>query len=397
MKIGDFSPAKETTMLETLLGAREGLIRGGLCLLPGEGLVRADLEIADGRIAGIRRGGRAAGGGIDASACLVLPGIVDIHGDAFERQIMPRPKTMFPLDVAFLETDRQLAANGITTAYHGITVSWEPGLRSLEQALAIVEALDRLGGQLLCDHRLHIRWETFALDEMDAVQTLFRRQVKPLLAFNDHTTPTLAGSRADIKVKSAAERAMISAELYMELLGKVAERMSEVPAAIATMAAAAQAEGVPMLSHDDRTAEERRSYRALGATIAEFPMTEESLSAGAAAADSIVLGAPNVVRGGSHNGAISAEQAVREEKCDILASDYYYPAPLRAALLLAERHALPLERAWELVSANPAAACGLDDRGLLAEGQRADLILLPEISLRPALVLAAGKVIHAGA
>lgn len=384
-------------MVENLLGARDGLIRGGLCLLPGEGLVKADLTMADGRIVEIRRGGQASGGGIDASGCLVLPGIVDIHGDAFERQIMPRPKTMFPLDVAFLETDRQLAANGITTAYHGVTVSWEPGLRSLEQALAIVEALDRLGPQLLCDHRLHIRWETFALDEMDAVKALFARPHKPLLAFNDHTAPTLAGSRADTKVKSAAERAMISAELYMDLLEKAAERTSDVPAAIAAMAAAARDQGVPMLSHDDRTAAERDTYRALGAAIAEFPMKEEALEAASLAGDSIVLGAPNVVRGGSHNGAIGAEQAIRQERCSILASDYYYPAPLRAALLLAEGNALPLERAWELVSANPAAACGLDDRGGIAEGRRADLILLPELSLRPALVLAGGRIVHAGA
>jgi alpha-D-ribose 1-methylphosphonate 5-triphosphate diphosphatase len=383
-------------MLENLTGAREGLIRGGLCLLPEEGFVKADLLLADGKIAEIRRGGPVSGDGIDAAGCLVLPGIVDIHGDAFERQIMPRPKTLFPLDVAFLETDRQLAANGVTTAYHGVTISWEPGLRSLEQALAIIEALDRLGPQLLCDHRLHLRWETFALDEMAAVKALFSRPRKPLLAFNDHTTPTLAGSRADIKVKSAAERAMISESVYMDLLAQAGERMAEVPRAIGDMAEAARAHGVAMLSHDDRTAAERLAYRELGANIAEFPMRQEALEAAAEAGDSIVLGAPNVVRGGSHNGALGAEQAIRGERCNILASDYYYPAPLRAALLLAERAALPLERAWELVSANPAAACGLTDRGSIAEGRRADLILLPELALRPALVLAAGRVVHAG-
>ncbi|MFM8745568.1 MAG: alpha-D-ribose 1-methylphosphonate 5-triphosphate diphosphatase [Aestuariivirga sp.] len=396
MKIGEFSAAKETSVIDELFGAREGLIRGGLCLLPGEGFVKADLLLADGKIAEIRRGGTAAGSGINAAGCLVLPGIVDIHGDAFERQIMPRPKTLFPLDVAFLETDRQLAANGITTAYHGVTVSWEPGLRSLEQALAIIEALDRLKPELLCDHRLHLRWETFALDEMEAVKALFARAHKPLLAFNDHTTPTLRGSRADIKIKSAAERAMIDESVYMALLEKAAARMADVSGAISDMAVAARAHGVPMLSHDDRTAAERHSYRALGAGIAEFPMKQEALEAAAQAGDSIVLGAPNVVRGGSHNGALGAEQAIREERCTILASDYYYPAPLRAALLLAERNALPLERGWELIAANPAAACGLDDRGRITEGCRADLILLPEFSPRPALVVAAGRIVHAG-
>ena len=205
-----------------------------------------------------RPAGLGAGAGLDARGCLVLPGIVDIHGDAFERQIMPRPKTMFPLDIAMLETDRQLAANGITTAYHGITVSWEPGLRSLEQALNIIAALDRLEPQFLVDHRIHIRWETFALDEMAEVQALFAREKKPLLAFNDHTTPTLAGARADNKVQGSAERAMMDVPAYMTAArqGGRARAMTCL-AAIRAMAAAAAAQGVPMLSHDDTTPEMR--------------------------------------------------------------------------------------------------------------------------------------------
>ena len=196
----------------------ELVIGGGLCLLPGDGLAAADIVCSGGRIAAIRPAGTLAHPGLDARSCLVLPGIVDIHGDAFERQIMPRPKTMFPLDIAMLESDSQLAANGITTAYHGITVSWEPGLRSLEQALKIIEALDRLQPQFLVDHRIHIRWETYALDEMEEVQALFTRARKPLLAFNDHTGPTLAGARLDNKVQGSAERAMMDVPAYMKLL-----------------------------------------------------------------------------------------------------------------------------------------------------------------------------------
>lgn len=378
-------------MWNTGSDGNEALVRGGLCLLPGEGLVAADIHIADGRIAGIRRGGKANSGGIDATGCLVLPGIIDIHGDAFERQIMPRPKTMFPFDLALIETDRQLVANGITTAYHGITISWEPGLRSLEQALRIVESLDRLETQLLCDHRLHIRWETYALDEMGAVEDLFSRARKPLLAFNDHTGPSLRGGRADSKIRSAAERAMIEPDAYMALLAGVAGGEPEVPAAIAHLSDRARQMGVRMLSHDDRTIEERNAFRALGADIAEFPMNEETLAAAARSGDTIVLGAPNVVRGGSHNGAIGAEHAIRSEMCHVLASDYYYPAQLRAALDLDDRGSLPLERGWSLISENPAAACGLDDRGRLAEGLRADLLLLPETGTRPVAVLGGGR------
>ena len=157
---------------------------------------------------------------------------------------MPRPKTMFPLEIAMLETDRQLAANGITTAYHGITVSWEPGLRSLEQALKIIEALDRLEQQFLVDHRIHIRWETFALDEMAEVQALFARAKKPLLAFNDHTTPTLAGCalRQQGAGLGGAGHAGCS-RLHEASAGCRANAQDAVPDAIRAMAAAAAAAG----------------------------------------------------------------------------------------------------------------------------------------------------------
>jgi alpha-D-ribose 1-methylphosphonate 5-triphosphate diphosphatase len=375
---------------------REGelIIRNGLCLLPDEGLTAADIICAGGKIAAVRPAGCATGAGIDARGSLVLPGIVDIHGDALERQIMPRPKTMFPLDIAMLETDRQLAANGITTAYHGITVSWEPGLRSLEQALDIIATLDRLEPQFLIDHRIHIRWETFALEEMAEVQALFTRAKKPLLAFNDHTLPTLTKARADNKVQGSAERAMLDADAYMRLLHKAGERAADVPEAIYAMAAVARAMDVPMLSHDDVTPEMRVSFRQIGARIAEFPMNRETLVAAAEAGDVIVLGAPNVVRGGSHNGAIGAEDAIREKKCAVLASDYYYPAPVNAVLALAGRGSLGFEQGWGLISSEPADCCGLHDRGHIMEGHRADLMILPERCTRPAVTIAGGRVVY---
>ena len=372
----------------------ETVIRGGRCLIPGEGLVTADIICSGGCIAEVRRGKSSGSSGLDASGCLVLPGIVDIHGDAFERQIMPRPRTMFPLDIAMLETDRQLISNGVTTAYHGITVSWEPGLRSLEEARRIIAALDGLEPRLRSDHRLHIRWETFALDEMAEVEALFKRAKKPLLAFNDHTTPSIAGSRADIKIRSAAERAMVDVERYWQILHDIAARAGEVPAAIRRLAAAAACDGAPMLSHDDCLPEDRSAFRQMGVRIAEFPMNASTLDAAAEAGDVVVLGAPNVVRGGSHNGAIGAEQAIRQEKCSVLASDYYYPAPLQAVIALEQRGALPLEKAWDMISQAPAAACGLTDRGRIEEGLRADLVILPETGSFPVATMVAGHCVY---
>lgn len=374
--------------------SRELIISGGICLLPGRGLVAADVVCGGGSIAAIRAPGSGGAGGIDAAGCLVLPGIVDIHGDAFERQIMPRPGTIFPLDIAMLDTDRQLVANGITTAYHGVTVSWEPGLRSLAQSLQIIGALDRLEPDLLADNRLHIRWETYALDEMDAVLDLLARPKTPLLAFNDHTSPLPKLKDPQTAYRRHAERAMVETGLFIAQCGRMLSRAEEVPAAVAAMAAAARSHGVPMLSHDDRSPDERSFFRGLGVRIAEFPVTAGTLAASAAGGDLVVLGSPNVVRGGSHTGAIGAEQAVREGKCAILASDYYYPAMLRAALLLAARGVLPLERAWGMISAVPAEAAGLADRGRIAEGLRADIVVLDEKSQLPVATVAGGKPVY---
>ncbi len=364
-------------LLIGLTGMTAFVIRGGKVLRPALGLVEAEIRIEAGEIADIAsvvpRDDAAV---IDAEGAVILPGIVDIHGDAFERQILPRPQARFPLDVAFMETDRQLAANGITTAYHGITVSWEPGLRGLASAEEIVATLDALDGRLACDHRLHIRWETFAHREMETVADWLERRRKPLLAFNDHTTPSLNGTRKLAKIKTSADRAAVTAEEYGQLLEEAAGRGHAVKEAIGRMALIARSNGVAMLSHDDMTAEERGFYRGLGAGIAEFPMTEEAIASATEAGDPIVLGAPNVVRGGSHNGALDATSAVLAGRCTILASDYYYPALLHAAFRLAAIGDLGLDEAWSLVSLNPAQACGLYDRGSLDIGKRADIVIV---------------------
>ena len=378
--------------------ATELVIGGGHVLVPGAGLKPCDVVIDNGLILEVTA--RAAYSGarrLDASGCLVLPGIVDLHGDAFERQIMPRPRTLFPLDIAMQETDRQLAANGITTAYHGLTISWEPGLRSLAQSLRVVAAIDEVENALLVDNRLHIRWETFAIDEVPAIVDLMRRQKKPLLAFNDHTTPTLLGQRKDRKIHQSAERAMVDVDSYLALLDQQKGRAGEVDTAVAVLSQMAREMGVALLAHDETSPDMRRYYRTLGVEISEFPMNWETAEEAAAAGEAIVFGAPNVVRGGSHNGAISAQEAIARRLCSILATDYYYPAPLHAALNLAAENVLPLEDAWNLVSAAPAAAAGLSDRGKLQAGQRADLIVVHPMQKRVLATLSGGRLVYQAA
>jgi len=369
------------------------LIENGAALLDGR-VKRQPVCVAGGRVAAAPPPSAVR---IDAAGLYVLPGIVDLHGDGFERQLMPRPGVRFDIGLALRETDRQMLVNGVTTAFHGVTVSWEPGLRSLDSARHVVEAVQALRPALGCDTRLHLRWETFALEGAETVLNWLRLEPKPILAFNDHTTNMINKGHMARKFRQTAERAGLSPEGYADLLQEIWSRREAVAAAIGRLAAAARENGNVLLAHDEASPAEREKFRALGARASEFPMTLDTAAAARAHGEHVILGAPNVVRGGSHNGALDAAQAVAAGLCTVLASDYFYPAPLHAAFKLAGRNEDGLAAAWALVSANPAAVTGLEDRGGLSTGKRADLLLVDASDAahpRVVAVLVEGRLVY---
>ena len=334
---------------------------------------------------------------IDAEGLLLLPGIVDLHGDAFERQMMPRPGVDFPLDVALIDSDRQAISNGITTVYHATTWSWEPGLRSGDNARKLLETIEAMRPQLAADTRFHLRHETYNLDAEGEIAGWLAEGRIDLLAFNDHMDSTVASLARPQKRSRMVERTGLANEAFDRLVESVVSRASDVPASIARLAQAARAADIRMLSHDDESPAMRQGFRAQGVGIAEFPVNEETAREAADAGDFIVFGAPNVVRGGSHTGWTRASDMIAKGLCSVLASDYYYPAQLLAAFRLAADGVVPLAQAWDLVSAGPARATGLADRGVLAEGRRADILLVDDsVKLRPRLiaVFSGGKLVH---
>jgi alpha-D-ribose 1-methylphosphonate 5-triphosphate diphosphatase len=348
------------------------LIRGGT-VLEAAGPRRADVAVRDGRI--VADDGPAVRV-LDAEGLLVLPGIVDLHGDAFERQVQPRPGVDMPIDVALADTESQLLANGITTAFHGVTLSWEPGLRSVQAWSAWLDALDRHRPQMRCDMRVHLRWEAFNLAALEVALADIAAGRVHLLAFNDHTPSILRRLDDPAQAAKYSERGKLPVAAFRDLALEVAARAADVPAGVARIAAAARAARLPMASHDDADVPARAAARALGARICEFPMSEAVAEAARAAGEFVVMGAPNVLRGGSHLGWASAADMAERGLCTVLASDYYYPALLHAAFVLERRGVLSLAQAWALVSANPATAAGLDDRGAIAPGLRGDLVLV---------------------
>ncbi len=224
-------------------------ITSGQVLLPNDGMQPIDVSLADGRIG--RLGGAPASSGmrLDASDLLVLPGIVDIHGDAFERQIQPRPGVDFPADLALADTESQLLANGITTAFHGITLS--PGTRRLRSLPQWRRMLDALGARRwTCDMRVHLRWEAYNLDALEVALADIAAGRVHLVAFNDHTPSILkktADPVANAKYSDRACRHGITLADFHALAQaqRISERANEVAgSAPSGIAAAARAAGV---------------------------------------------------------------------------------------------------------------------------------------------------------
>lgn len=374
------------------------LLFQGAQILLDDRLTPASLRIEAGRITGLdtpRDGAEV----IDASGMILAPAMVDVHGDAFERQLMPRPGVDFPLHAALLETDRQLAANGIATAYHALTLSWEPGLRSVATGRALVEGLVTLAPRLTVENRVQLRWETFCFEALPLIADALAGPLAPSIAFNDHTSMALLHPDTPLqerpfdfdpafpvvdldapafqtKMNERAKRSGLTPPVYVDLIRGIWARRPDVPARIAEVAAMGRAAGVPMLSHDDTQVETRDYFRSLGARLSEFPMNLRTAQAARDAGDWIVFGAPNAARGGSHLGSPGAGDMIRAGLCDILASDYFYPAMLTAITRLLADGVAPLPELWKLVAANPAAASHLTDRGRIAPGLRADLVLI---------------------
>lgn len=324
----------------------------------------------------------------DASGLLVLPGIVDLHGDAFERQLQPRPSACFSHDIALADTDRQLVANGITTACHGAAYSWEGGLRGRDSMAALIEQVARQRDTAHADHRIHLRFENHHVDGLaDALQWIERRQVD-FVAFNDHLPSIAAGMRDPASRALYVDRARCAPEVFAARLAHAQSQAGRVAHTIETLASACRAHAIPMASHDDRTVAEREYYHALGVGISEFPRTQDALFAAMIHDNRVLMGAPNVLLGRSRCGGLAAVDAIKSGMCDMLVSDYYYPSLLHAPFRLAQEGICSLPAAWQLVSANPAAALGLHDRGRIAPGCRADLVIVEPGRGTPARLIA---------
>ncbi|EEE38195.1 amidohydrolase 3 [Rhodobacteraceae bacterium KLH11] len=359
---------------------------GAEVLLP-EGMMRTALSIGDGLVQ--RGGGRP----IDLSGYLILPGIVDLHGDGFERHIAPRRGAMKQMDDGIRAVEAELAANGITTAVLAQFHSWEGGVRGPEFAAQVFQAIASVKDSVVTDLIPQLRFETHMLDDYVGLPARIAQWQVPYVVFNDHLPhERLAQGRKPPRLTGQALKAGRNPDVHFDMLLGMHARKDEVPAALDALCKTLSQNGVRMGSHDDATAETRAWWHDREVPIAEFPETLVAAEAARAAGDHIILGSPNVVRGGSHKGNASALDLIAMGLCDALASDYHYPSPRRAALMLAKSGLLDFAGAWAFVSSGPAQVLGLDDRGTLLPGKRADIVILDAATQRVAATLSGGCV-----
>jgi alpha-D-ribose 1-methylphosphonate 5-triphosphate diphosphatase len=338
------------------------------------------VRVEDGRIQEIRENA-SAGAGVDFQGDYLLPGLVELHTDHLESHYVPRPAVLWHAGSAVLSYDAQIAAAGITTVFDSFRVGvdeHDAGAQLGDEAALLAEAVRRAAeaGLLRADHLTHLRCEVPSPNVVDCLEALLASHPVRLVSLMDHTpgqrqfrdldkyfffySGKSGRSRADLE-EVAKDRQKVGSARALQNRPRIVD--------------IAKARGVTLASHDDTTAEEVALAHRDGVTIAEFPTTIEAAAASRAAGMATVMGAPNVVRGGSHSGNASARELAEAGHLDILSSDYVPAALLMAAFRLADTPAVGgLAGAVRLVSKAPAEATGLHDRGEIAVGRRADLL-----------------------
>lgn len=332
---------------------------------------------------------------VDLSGYYILPGIIDLHGDAFERHIAPRPTAPFPVTMGLLGADKDAAANGVTTAWLAQSWSWEGGPRSPDFALSVMAALATYRPRALTDLRIQIRYETHELDSADRLLAAVRQYAIDYVVFNNHLDEAIATYAArPHHLETWAKNAGRTGAEMMAVVAKAKARSAEVPRKLCQLAEAFDTLGVTYGSHDDPDGETRESFAMMGARICEFPTSVSAASVAHAVGDPVLMGAPNVVRGGSQAGNVAAQALIRAGKCTALVSDYHYPALARAAFTLVEQGLRDLPQAWALISANPAQIMRLPDRGVIAPGKRADLVVIDKATQAVECTIVGGRIAY---
>jgi alpha-D-ribose 1-methylphosphonate 5-triphosphate diphosphatase len=359
--------------------SRETVIGNARIVLAERVIERGWIALVDNRIAEFGEGG-APRADVDAGGDLIMPGLIELHTDHLEAHYVPRPKVFWNPVAAVISYDGQLATSGITTVLDSLRVWREDGAEEVDgRASLLAEAITaaREASLLRADHFLHLRCEIPMPSVIEEAQLLVGRDDVRLMSLMDHT-PGQRQFRDEGKLRDyyrGKGGGRTDAELDVLFERRLAFQKAYAADNMRAIVALAHEHEIPLASHDDTTEENVTDAIRDRVSVAEFPTTMEAARGLHRAGIGILMGAPNVVRGGSHSGNIAAIDLAREGLLDILSSDYIPSSLLMAALQLPQHvSAIDLASAIRTVTKAPAEAVGLFDRGEIAPGKRADII-----------------------
>ena len=357
------------------------MIINNIKLVLDDQVVEGSLEMQNGVISAFADSRSQLPQALDAQGGWLLPGFIELHTDNLDKFFTPRPKVDWPAHSAMSSHDALMVASGITTVLDAVAVGdVRDGGHRLDNLQKMIDAIvnSQNAGLNRAEHRLHLRCELPHETTLPLFEKLMDTSVLSLVSLMDHSpgqrqfaTPQKYREYYQGKYHMNDEQMDDFQEEQIALSRRWAQPNREA------IAAHCRERHISLASHDDATAAHVEESRALGSVIAEFPTTEEAARASHNSGLQVLMGAPNIVRGGSHSGNVAAHHLASLGLLDILSSDYYPASLLDAVFRIAndESNAFSLPQAVKLVTRNPANALGLKDRGEIAEGKRADLVL----------------------
>jgi alpha-D-ribose 1-methylphosphonate 5-triphosphate diphosphatase len=361
----------------------ETILANAMLVLPNE-VIHGAIRVQDGQIAAIDAGGAVPQGAIDCEGDLLMPGLIELHTDNLERHIEPRPRVNWPHASAIIAHDAELASVGITTVFDalrvGSVVSNKKANYGEYARLLADEILDlRATGALRISHFLHLRAEVCSETLIDELAKFGPDDRIGIVSLMDHTP----GQRqfrdlTQLRAYVCGKHGLSETEFESHVADQVALSQRLGAAHEAAAVTESRRFGAVLASHDDTTAEQVAISARHGAHFAEFPTTVEAARACHDHGIKVMMGAPNLIRGGSHSGNVAAHKLAEADLLDILSSDYVPSALLSAALMLGDLWG-DVARGMRTVTSAPAAAVGLHDRGQLTLGARADLIRVARV------------------
>jgi len=356
---------------------RDFTLKGGRLVL-GDEVIRGTLAVAGDRIVALDLGTTATPSSTDVEGDYLLPGLVELHTDNFERHLLPRPKVRWPDMAALLAHDAEVAGAGITTVYDalGIGDTDVDALRgnSWQAVVHCIETSARQG-LLRAEHRLHARCELPASNTAELFEPFAGHPLLGLISLMDHTPGQRQWENIDgARVFYTGRKGWTLDKFERQIAHQMTLRERFVVPHRAFFVDYARRNGIPLASHDDTTAAHVHEAHGEGAAISEFPTTVEAARTAHQLGLSVIMGAPNVVRGGSHSGNVATVDLARAGLLDAMSSDYVPVSMLMAAFMLVEQAGFSIPEAVATVTSRPARDAGLDDRGALVPGLRADLV-----------------------